>query len=199
MTLSAILLAAGAAVLLAGCGDRPGERGAGDPASAPAANGTVSSDTVMAARWDCANPPDGYYLEYPAGWRTNRADILPLCSVFHPDEFEIPRESEMPAEFAVTIGFEEIAFASLTGEMFGRREISRRNVRVDGREGVAILSESTGEGLYDAGMRAYQYFVDLGTTTMVATTYDVGEPYFERRRQILDAMMASFDFREPVR
>jgi hypothetical protein len=194
-----LLIPVAAATLLLGCGERAGEQTISEsPATAAVRAGNPApQDIVMADRRECVNPPDGYAVAYPAGWRTNTGEILPLCSVFHPGEFRIPPASELPAELAISIGFEEVPFATLTGEMLGRREISRRPVRVDGREGVAMLSESTGEGLHDAGLRAYQFFVDLGATTMVATTYDVGEPDFERRRRILDAMMASFDFREP--
>ncbi len=76
-------------------------------------------------------------------------------------------------------------------------EISRERTTVDGRAAVRMESESTGGGLHEPYFRAYQYFVDLGEETMVATTYDAGEPTFERRRRILDAMMRSFDFRQP--
>jgi hypothetical protein len=62
---------------------------------------------------------------------------------------------------------------------------------------MRIEGESTGEGLHDRGIRSYQYVVDLGDTSMIAVTYDVGEPAFERKRQVLDAMMATLDFRQP--
>ncbi len=151
----------------------------------------------MTERLECVDRVEGYSVAYPARWQTNTGEVLGPCSIFHPDPFEIPRDSEMPVELAVTIGFENMPFAELTGEMPGRREISRERTTVDGRAAVRMVSESTGDGLHERDLRAYQYFVDLGDETMVATTYDAGEPTFERRRRILDAMMRSFDFRQP--
>lgn len=76
----------------------------------------------------------------------------------------------------------------------GRRDLSRESATVDGRPAMRIESETTGEGLYDAGIRSYQYFVDLGDATMVASTYDVGTLSFDRKRRILDAMMETLAF-----
>lgn len=155
-------------------------------------------DTVLGSHQECTNRSEGYAVAFPEGWHTNPDGALGPCSVFHPQPFRIPVDSEMPVELAVMIGFEAVPFADLTGEMLGRRVISREAARVDGREAMRMLSESTGDGLHEPGLRAYQFFVDLGDTTMIATTYDAdAEPAFERRRRILDAMMASFDFRAP--
>jgi len=110
---------------------------------------------------------------------------------------KVPPASELPLEIAIQIGFVPVPFAELTEGVFGRRDVVRERTTVDGRQAMRIESESTGEGLRDRGIRSYQYFVDLGDTTMVAGTHAVGAMPFERKRRILDAMMAVFDFREP--
>jgi hypothetical protein len=183
-------------LLCYGCADRDGE----DPAPAPASAPTVAplaGDTVMQERAECVNREEGYAVAYPAGWQVNSDGIFGPCSIFHPGPIEIPGDSEVPVDLAIMIGFEGVPIATLTGDVLGRREVARERTRVDGREALRIDSETTGEGLYDTGIRIYQYFVDLGDSTMVASTFDAGEPPFERKRRILDAMMRSFDFRQP--
>jgi hypothetical protein len=186
-------------VITVACGRDDEPRSAAlPPAQVESTPLAVAPDTVLGLHQECVNRAEGYAVAYPEGWHTNAPNGPAPCSVFHPAPFRIPVDSEMPVDLAVTIGFEAVSYAELTGEMLGRREISREATRVDGREALSMVSESTGEGLHEPGLRAYQFFVDLGDTTMIATTYDAGaEPAFERRRRILDAMMASFDFRAP--
>ena len=174
-----------------------------DPAEQPTEEtssvlaGDVTVDPAMARTAECADSANGYAVAYPATWHTNTGEILSPCSLFDPDPIEVPRDSEIPIEFAIAIGFQPIPCATLTGDMLGRRVLSRQPTRVDGRGAMRIESESTGEGLYDAGIRSYQYFVDLGDTTLIATTYGSGSLPLERKRRILDAMMATLDFRQP--
>ncbi|MBA2239598.1 MAG: hypothetical protein H0W24_13015, partial [Lysobacter sp.] len=87
-----------------------------------------------------------------------------------------------------------VAFAAVTGEMLGRHETVREHTRVAGRPAVRMDAESTGEGLYDRGMQSYSYFIDLDGRTMIATTHDVGDLPFERKKRILDATMETLEF-----
>ena len=159
--------------------------------------GRTAADPAMERTSECVNRAEGYAVEYPATWHVNPGDVLDPCALFDPDPIQVPRNSEIPIEIAVMIDFEPVRFATLIGDTHGRRELSRERTTVDGREAVRIEGESTGEGLLDSGIRSYHYFVDLGDTTMVAVTYDAGALPFERKRRILDAMMATFDFRQP--
>lgn len=166
------------------------------PGAAPATDtDRRDTDMAMAKTTACVNRVEGYVVQYPAGWHVNNGDILSPCAAFDPDPVEIPRASELPLEIAIVIDFEPVSFATLTGEVLGRRDLVRQVTMVDGREGVRIESETTGEGLHERGIRMYQYFVNLGDTTMVAATYDAGPLPFERKRRILDAMMTAFEFR----
>jgi hypothetical protein len=167
--------------------------------SAPAGDrpAGVAADPAMERTAECLNREEGYLVEYPEGWHVNTGEVVGPCSLFDPDPIAIPRDSEFPLDIAVMIGFEPVPFATLTGDVLGRRDVEREPATVDGREAMRILAESTGEALHDRGIRSYQYVVDLGDTTMVAVTYDVGRLPFERKRRILDAMMATFDFRQP--
>lgn len=168
------------------------------PPATPAEDATrTAADPAMEQTSECVNRLEGYAVEYPAAWHVNTGGIVGPCALFDPDPIEIPRDSELPLEVAIRIGLEPVPFAGLAGDVLGRRDLARERTTVDGREAVRIEGESTGEGLYDRGIRSYQYFVDLGDTTMVAATYDVGALPFERKRRILDAMMRTFDFRQP--
>jgi hypothetical protein len=181
--------------VFAGCGDS----GAGDGGPGMGGEGEreVVRDTILGGSQECLNREEGYAVSYPEGWRVNTGDVLGHCSAFDPEPVRIPRDSEIPTDIAIVIGFQPVPIAILAGDMRGRREISRETTTVDGRAAIRMDSESTGEGLHDAGLRSYQYFVDLGDSTMVAATHDSGQLPFSRKRLILDAMMASFDFRQP--
>lgn len=142
----------------------------------------------------CMNPDAGYTVRYPATWHVNTGEILSPCSLFDPDPIDVPRNSEIPIEIAVMIDVEPVPYATLTGNVTGRRDLSREATTVDGRQARRIEGESTGEGLYDRGIRSYQYFVALEETTMVASTWDAGSLPFERKRRILDAMLETVQF-----
>jgi hypothetical protein len=178
-----------------GCGDR-GDRDAG-PDMSELPDRVVAIDTILGGSQECLNREEGYAVSYPEGWRVNTGDVLGNCSVFDPDPVRIPRDSEMPTDLAIVIGFQPVTIGTVAGEMLGRREISRETTTVDGRAAIRMESETTGEGLHEAGLRSYVYFVDLGDSTMIAATHDSGRLPFARKRLILDAMMASFDFRQP--
>jgi hypothetical protein len=156
-----------------------------------------TADPVAEPMAECIDRTEGYAVRYPADWHVNTGDMLGPCALFDPAPIEVPVASELPLEIAIAIGFEPVPFETLAGEVLGRRILSREPTTVDGREAMRIEGESTGEGLHDRGIRSYQYVVDLGDTSMIAVTYDVGEPAFERKRQVLDAMMATLDFRQP--
>jgi hypothetical protein len=156
-----------------------------------------AADPAMERTTECVNRAEGYAVEYPADWQVSTGEVFGPCALFDPEPIQVPRDSELPLDIAITIGFEPVPFTTLTGDVLGRRDLSRERTTVDGREAVRIAAESTGDGLHDRGIRSYHYFVDLGDTTMVASTYSVGALPFERKRRILDAMMSTFDFRQP--
>lgn len=173
-----------------------------EPQEAPPAAPTeehAAIDPAMEQTSECINRVEGFADEYPADWHVNTDQVFGPCMLFDPESVEVPPASELPLEIAIRIGFEPVPFARLTGEVLGRRELTRERTTVDGREALRMESETTGEGLHDRGIRMYQYYVDLGDTTLVAATHAVGGLSFERKRRILEAMMATFDFREPER
>jgi hypothetical protein len=122
--------------------------------------------------------------------RANGGSVVPACTVFDPHDVNVPPASELPAEIAIVIDVEDRAFDEVAGGDFALEVVEREPVQVAGRRGVRRLVEHTGEGLFDRGMRSYEYVVDWGDgRTLVAQTNDVGTPDFDERRCILDDMM----------
>lgn len=142
----------------------------------------------------CVNREEGYSVRYPATWHVNNGTTLDPCSLFDPEPIQAPENSQIPPSIAVMIEIEPVAFAAVTGEVLGRHETVREFSSVDGRSAVQMDAVSTGHGLYDRGMKSYSYFIDLDGTTMIASTHDVGDLPFERKRRILDAMMETVRF-----
>lgn len=157
----------------------------------------VTMEDTSGTTSECVNRADGYVIRYPASWEVNSAEIVAPCSLFDPEPIEIPVASEIPLDIAVVIGVEPVAFQTLSGDALGRRDLSRERTTVGGRRAVRIESETTGEGLHDAGIRFHRVVVDLGDRTFVAATYDVGSPSYEAKHAILDQMMATVRFQTP--
>ena len=150
---------------------------------------------ALALTQRCTNALAGFTVSYPRGWQTNDGSVIPACSAFHPESFEIPRESELPFEIAVTIGREDAPFTAEIASNQFETVLSSERVQVAGRDAVRVEVEATGEGLADRGMRSVRYLVDLeGGRTLVATTHDAGGDY-QRKRQILDRMAATLILR----
>jgi hypothetical protein len=112
------------------------------------------------------------------------------CVLFDPATIEVPYASELPADIAVGLHLEDVGYDRVAGETFGILVLSREEVRVAGRRGQRRLIEHTGDGLFDAGTRSWQYIADWGEgRTLIAVSHDVGEPDFETKRRVLDEMV----------
>jgi hypothetical protein len=137
----------------------------------------------------CTNTQSGFSVSYPAGWSTNDASVLPICSAFDSAPFEVPPQSEMPFDIAIVIGAQDVPFAAdVTSNQF-ERVLSSEKTTIAGRKAVRVEAEATGEGLADRGMRSLRYVLDLGEgRTLVATTNDAG-PSYTQEKEILSRMM----------
>lgn len=195
MTRSVVAVLA-AAISAASC-ERPDSAGIPPDAEQATPTAQAAADPAMDRTSACVNREAGYVIRYPADWHVNTGEILGPCSLFDPEQIEIPRDSEVPIEIALMIGLEPVPFTTLTGQVLGRRDLTRERTTVDGREAMRIEGETTGEGLHDRGIRSYQYFIDLGDTTLVATTYDAGSLPFDPKRRVLDGMMETLAFTRP--
>ena len=185
------------AVLLALVGCAPGEDDPDTPAPTPTGSPeTPTSEEAPDAEWaTCTNPEDGYTIEYPADWATNEEPIdhVAPCSLFDPDPAQLRTEGmELPTDIAVSVFLEAAPFEDVTGGAgSGVDELSRSQQTVDGRDAVRRELEATGEGLYPQGLRLTIWAIDLGGTTLVAQTFDEGNPDYETAQQVLDDMVAT--------
>jgi hypothetical protein len=177
-------------IIAAGCG--------GDaPAGAAADGAGEESDAGAEATWQrCQHGQGGFTVAYPAGWQTNDDSVMPGCVLFDPSAIEVPYASELPADIAVGIRVEAVPYDRVAGETFGIRVLSREEWTVAGRPGLRRLVEHTGDGLFDAGIRSWQYIADWGDgRTLIAVSHDVGEPGFDTKRRVLDEMVARLQSR----
>ena len=137
----------------------------------------------------CTNNKHGFEVAYPAGWHTNDDSVIPACSVFDPNPVQIPRQSELPFEIAISIGVHETKAEELTTTTQWERVLSTAPVAIAGRQGFRVEVEATGEGLAERGMRTTRYVVDLGgPRTLVAATHSANRDY-AHNSEILRAMV----------
>jgi hypothetical protein len=151
-----------------------------------------SPETPPALAWQqCTSTEGGYVAEYPAAWHTNDGRVMSPCALFDPQPIEVPPASELPSDIAVAIFVHHVPFETVASASMGVRVIASDDRQVAGRRAVRRLLEQTGEGLLDAGMRTMDYVVDWGDgRTLTAHSHDAGDPDFDTKQQVLDAMMA---------
>lgn len=142
----------------------------------------------------CESAEGGLAIRYPDGWHTNDGSVLPVCSFFHPEEFELPEGTE-PPPLAVSVDREPVAFEQVTGDSPAVRVLTNEELDVSGRPAVRRETEATGEGLYQAGVRTLEYLVDLDGETLIASTRSTGNLVYEQNRTILDRMMETLELR----
>jgi hypothetical protein len=142
----------------------------------------------------CTNPEDGYTVRFPEGWHVNQfveggeADDVAACRFFGPEAFTV-RPATAISGIAIAIGREATA-----------PRAEGQEATVDGRSAV-ILETVAADGDFDpAGTRYYQYWIDVGSDWLVATTSDgpawVGE--YEANRETLDAVIEGLTFLSPT-
>jgi hypothetical protein len=170
-------------------GVRPSADAAPTP-HAPAGAAAPGSGPESGPWQHCVHGQGGFTVEFPAAWQTNDGSVMDPCVLFDPATIEVPYASELPADIAVGLHLEDVGYDRVAGETFGILVLSREEVRVAGRRGQRRLIEHTGDGLFDAGTRSWQYIADWGEgRTLIAVSHDVGEPDFETKRRVLDEMV----------
>lgn len=214
-TLSTALLLT--SLVAAGCAtaDEPDGAQSPTPTASPTADGSPSPDasptattsptpgtTTPALGASCTNSELGITISHPEGWHTNRGEVLPACSVFDPEPFELEEGTEIPLDLAVVLQGSDRQFATYADadDQPGTRELERRESTIDGRDAVAMLLEATEDApLLEPGTHLYRWAVDTGVdemtavSTLLLVTYDRGEPDFDEKRRVLDAMVEGLE------
>ena len=143
----------------------------------------VQPGTDVAAA-SCTSPA-GYTVEFPAGWSTNEAGVLPACSWFGPGEVVVPEASDVRTA-PVTLQLLDAPLAEVAGPV--PDEVGRAELVVGGREAVRIEQVTT-LGLYPEGTRITTWAVDLGGRTLLADAVELPRVDHEHAVAALDAMV----------
>ena len=172
------------ALVLTACpsGEEPGAEPDGEPV-----------EETDGADWaTCTNEAAGYTVGYPADWETNEADLLDACQVFDPGPLDLPDEPrDLPLDLAVTIRLEPVAFDRLVGEDMSTDVVEHEDLEIAGRTAARDEVVASGDGLVPEGTQFTRYAIDLDGETLVAASYDVGEPAYDRKVEVLDEMMGT--------
>jgi hypothetical protein len=163
----------------------------------------AEEEEVAEPEWaTCTNDQDEWSAEYPEDWHAYEGDeTMSPCSLFDPEPIQLEEgPGEVPLDIAVQLRMEAIAqgFEDLLEDPFAE-ELDREERTVDGHTAHRIEQEQTEDGIVPAGARSVRYVVDLGNSAFLAVAYDVGEPDFERKVEVLDEMMErlTLDVEEP--
>lgn len=131
--------------------------------------------------------PEGYSVDYPAGWETNSGEVLPECSRFDPEPFEVPEATDERVA-AIGVRVESVPFAQVAS-FDEDRNADRAVTTIDGLQAVRLQYEATGDGLWPEGTPIAMYAVDLGEErTLILDTVGVGDFDFEENAETLDRM-----------
>lgn len=176
-----------ALLLLAGCAGGDGtDPGRSEPgASEPGASGSAGAWRTTT----CAHPA-GFRVTHPADWSVNPGEVLPKCSWFAAESFDVPTATD--ARIA------DITLRVVEGHRPPSSWVdvaASRTVEVGGLPGLR-LERVAGPGLYPAGTPILTYVIDLPSAsdagrTLVASTVGLARFDHERDVDVLDAMMAS--------
>lgn len=151
---------------------------------------------VQAAVWNsCINPVAGYTIRYPQEWHTNTKGPLEECRLFDPEPIEVPDEpQDVPIDVGVVLRVEPASFADFTAESAGLEIISEEEVEVDLHKAVRQTLVATEQGPYPEGTQVTRYAIDRDGETLIAESFDAGEPPYQRKVQVLDEMMSEVEF-----
>ena len=170
-----------------------------DPAVQPTA-GTGGTETPspspegpLALTNRCTSP-EGFSVSYPDAWFTNDGSVVPECSQFSPEQFQVPEGTDERVA-PITIFIDPVPyFRAATPDL--DTEQSRAPTVLDGRQAVRIDSTAGDDGFYPEGTRQIRYMVDLSDgedagdepETMFLDTVGTANFDFETNVGVLDRM-----------
>jgi hypothetical protein len=190
-----LALAASVMLVAAACGDDDAD----PPDTTPADTTTTTAPPDDESAWvTCENPESGYTIEHPQDWTTNDGTVIAECSLFDPEPTEIEPGTEIPLDIAVLIVVDPVEAEQAWSEGPGEEELSREEATIDGRDAVRQEIEADGSGFLPQGMRTTRWVVDLDDRSLIASTYDTGEPPYDEVVEVLDEMIETLTVGEPT-
>ena len=164
-----------------------------DEVGLPDATPTPSAGIALTR---CENP-EGFALGYPEEWHTNSGDVVPLCSQFNPDPFEVPRGTDERVA-AITAWIDPVSFERASAPREGRDE-QRRDVVIGGRDGLRLEYNVGRHSIWPEGTPITVYMVPLEESsggrarTLFVDTVALPDFDYERNQEILERMVATLE------
>lgn len=128
----------------------------------PSASVPTTAETPS-GKTRCYNP-DGFSVSYPSDWFTNAGDVVPACSQFSPEQFQVPQTDDRVAPITAFVDAVEF-FRAAPPQAETATELSRAATVIDGRQAVRVEQESTEQGIFGPGVLQTRYIVDLAIGT----------------------------------
>ena len=172
-------------------------------ADEPASADTTTTTGQLPAGWRlCSNERLGYALGYPVDWYAPALSAESQCTFLDPRPIQLPESNDALGP-ALEVAPAQQSFTAvvqgLVDERFNKT-LERRDVTVDGRPAVEVISEATGAGLLDRGTESAHYVVDRGRLPpLVLTTVERPNVNWEERLRILDEAARTLILFEPER
>ncbi len=141
---------------------------------------------------ECSNEAIGYTVRFPTDWHTNDNTVVGPCVAFGPDPFVVEPATELI--MPIVIGRTEEALADAVAQLTPQfyEILFQEETTVAGRDAILVETRATGEGLLDAGIDQYSYYVTLDAeSTLVLTATEIEGIDYEMTKDILDQMVTT--------
>lgn len=188
------------AILAAACGGAGTPTGSPTTAGGPSSTGGRQPTSLPGGELAPCQNPEGFTVSAPVAWATNRGQVVPACSYFDPDPFEVPDATDQrPA--AISFNIDAVPFDRAAAAV-DDPGADRAETVLDGRRAVRLSYEASGDGLRRAGTPVTSYLVDLGErdgrpATLIASTIGTGTFDYPRNVIVLDRMARTITFDGP--
>jgi hypothetical protein len=142
----------------------------------------------------CANEDIGYTIGYPADWHANTNTVVGPCIAFSIGPVVVPPATDFIAP--IMIGRNphslEEAIGHLTPMFY--TVLWQQETQILGRDAVRVETRTTGEGLLDAGVDQYAYYIRLDEESTLTLTVTEARPLdYISTKVILDAMIGTLE------
>lgn len=162
---------------------------------------TTTSTSLPGGDLAACENPEGFTISAPVDWATNAGDVVPACSQFNPDPFDVPRGTDERVA-AITAYVDPVPFLTAARPDENGEE-DRAVTTIDGRQAVRISGESSGEGLFPAGTPMTSYLIDVTPeggepATLFVNTIGTAPFDYDTNAVVLDRMARTIVITDPA-
>lgn len=179
------------------CTDDGGDQSSEDSATTPPTATVTLSPTPTAELAFCENP-GGFTIGYPEEWHTNSGDVVPPCSQFHPEPFEVPRGTdERVAAIAAFIDPVPYERAAAPNE---RRDAEREELTIAGRDALRLEFGAGPDSIWPEGTPITMYAIEVPPSeggreqTLFLDTVGLEIFDYERNQEVLDRIAPDLEW-----